>query len=117
MMRRRVAGLALAVLMMAGVGAGTGLGQDPTDAELRRLADAYNQAWGKADAKAVTGLHTTEAIRISATGKVAVGRAAIEQAVLEELAGPYRGTKIVMTAGQTTRAAQDVYVSEGTYQI
>jgi uncharacterized protein (TIGR02246 family) len=92
-------------------------GQAPTDAELRRLSDAYAQAWAKGDAKAIAGLHTTEAIRISGDGKVAVGRAAIEQAMLEALTGPYRGTKLVMTSGQTTRAAQDVYVSEGTFQV
>ena len=28
--------------------------QDPTDGELRRLTDAYAQAWAKGNAKAVT---------------------------------------------------------------
>jgi uncharacterized protein (TIGR02246 family) len=91
--------------------------QAPTDAELRRLAEAYAQAWAKGDAKTLAGLHTTEALRISADGKVAVGRAAIQQAFSEALTGPYRGTKITLTVGQTARAAQDVYVSEGTFQI
>jgi uncharacterized protein (TIGR02246 family) len=117
-MTRRVARVAgLAVLMIALFAPGVVSGQDPTEAELRRLADAYAQAWAKGDAKAVAGLHTTEAIRIGPDGKVAVGRAAIEKAVSEELTGPYRGTKFGMTQGQTTRAGQDVYVSEGTFQF
>jgi uncharacterized protein (TIGR02246 family) len=103
-----VIGLAMAPMIHA---------QAPTDAELRRLAEAYAQAWAKGDAKALAGLHTTEALRIGGDGKVAVGRAAIQQAFTEAFAGPYRGTKITLNAGQTARAAQDVYVAEGTYQI
>jgi uncharacterized protein (TIGR02246 family) len=116
-MRRRVAGIAGAALLIA-LQSGIGLhAQAPTDGELRRLGDAYAQAWNKGDAKALAILHATEAIRIGADGKVAVGRAAIQQAMLEALTGPYRGTKLGVTAGQATRAGQDVYVTEGTYQI
>jgi uncharacterized protein (TIGR02246 family) len=116
-MNRSVAGIAAAALFMVLQTATVLHGQAPTDAELRRLSDAYAQAWAKGDAKALAGLHTTEAIRIGHDGKVSVGRAAIEQAMLEALTGPYRGTKVSLTAGQTTRAAQDVYVSEGTFQV
>jgi uncharacterized protein (TIGR02246 family) len=116
-MIRRVAGIAGAALLIA-LHSGTVVhGQAPTDAELGRLAEAYAQAWAKGDAKAVASLHATEAIRIGADGKVAVGRVAIEQAVREALSGPYRNTKIGLTVGQTMRAGQDVYVSEGTFQI
>jgi uncharacterized protein (TIGR02246 family) len=106
------------MLMLAFVHSGlTAEVQDPTDGELRRLTDAYAQAWAKGDAKAMTGLYTSEAIRVGPEGKVAVGRAAIEQAVTEALRGPYRGTRIGLTSGQTTRAAQDAYVSEGNFVI
>jgi uncharacterized protein (TIGR02246 family) len=116
-MRRKVAGIAGVALLIA-LHSGRELhGQAPTDGELRRLANAYAQAWAKGDAKAVAGLHATEAIRIGADGRVAVGRASIQQALQEEFAGPYRGTKLGATPGQATRAGQDVYVSEGTYQI
>jgi uncharacterized protein (TIGR02246 family) len=91
--------------------------QDPTAGELRRLTEAYAQAWAKGDARAVAGLYSTEAIRVGPEGKVSVGRAAIEQAVSAALAGPYRTTKIGLTSGQTTRAAQDAYVSEGNFLI
>ena len=109
----------LGLVMMAGV-LSTHVSarmQDPTAGELRRLTEAYAQAWAKGDAKAITGLYTTEAIRVGPEGKVSVGRAAIEQAVGAALAGPYRATKIGLTSGQTTRAAQDAYVSEGNFLI
>ncbi len=116
-MTGRVAGIACAALVIALHTGSVVNGQAPTDAELGRLAEAYAQAWAKGDAKAVASLHATEAIRIGADGRVAVGRVAIEQAVREALGGPYRSTKISLSAGQTTRAGQDVYVSEGTFQI
>jgi len=109
-----VASLALLSALHSGIAV---RGQAPTDGELRRLADAYAQAWNKGDAKALAGLHATEAIRIGADGKVAVGRAAIQQSMQIALSGPYRGTRIGATAGQATRAGQDVYVSEGTFQV
>jgi uncharacterized protein (TIGR02246 family) len=91
--------------------------QDPTEAELRRLTEAYAQAWAKADPKALAGLHTSEAVHVGSDGKVSVGRVAIERSLTEALTGPYRGTKIGLTNGQTTRAGQDVYVTEGTFTI
>jgi uncharacterized protein (TIGR02246 family) len=109
-----VAIVALAAMLETGTPARA---QAPTDGELRRLSDAYTQAWAKADAKALAGLYTTEGLRVGPEGRVAVGRKAIEQALLETLTGPYRGTKIGMVEGQTTRAGQDVYVAEGTFQI
>jgi len=91
--------------------------QDPSEAELRRLSESYAQAWAKGDAKAVAGLHTSEAIHVASDGKVSVGRALIERAMTEALTGPYRGTKINMVPGQAARAGQDVYVTEGTFQV
>jgi uncharacterized protein (TIGR02246 family) len=108
-----VGAVVVSIAMLAG-----GLhAQEPTNAELRRLADAYAQAWAKGDAKGLAGLHTTEAMRIGPDGKVVVGRAAIEQAMTEALTGPYRDTKIGLTTGQTTRVSQDVYASEGTFLV
>ena len=114
----RRAGVASIAALLLVTQAGTVVhGQAPTDAELRRLTEAYAQAWAKGDAKAVAALHTTQSVRVGADGKVSVGRVEIEQALTEALNGPYRATKIGLSAGQTTRAGQDVYVSEGTFQI
>ena len=85
-----VAIVALAAMLETGTPARA---QAPTDDELRRLSDAYIQAWAKADPKALAGLYTTEGLRVGPEGRVAVGRKAIEQAMLETLTGPYRGTK------------------------
>jgi uncharacterized protein (TIGR02246 family) len=109
-----VAGVTLLTSLMAG---GALQGQAPSDGEVRRLTEAYAQAWAKGDAKAITALHTGEALRIGLDGKVTVGRAAIEQAFSAAFASAYRGSKIGLTPGQTARAAQDVYVAEGTFQI
>lgn len=116
MLTRRVGAWAALVAVIV-LQAGVLRAQAPTDAELRRLIDAYAQAWSKGDARALAGLYTTEAIVVSADGKVSVGRAAIEQAMKEALTGPYRGTKLGMTPGQTGRSGQDVYAAEGTYLI
>jgi uncharacterized protein (TIGR02246 family) len=109
-----VAGVALLLVTQAGT---VVHGQAPTDGELRRLNESYAQAWAKGDAKAVSALHTTESVRVGTDGRVSVGRVEIEQALMDALNGPYRATKIGLNAGQTTRAGQDVYVSEGTFQI
>jgi uncharacterized protein (TIGR02246 family) len=91
--------------------------QDPTDGELRRLAESYAQAWAKGDARALTALYTSDAIRVGPEGQIAIGRAKIEQNLSGMLNGPFRGSKIVLTYGVTGRAAQDAYVAEGTYNI
>jgi uncharacterized protein (TIGR02246 family) len=114
---RVTAGLGLIVLTGALATPLSARVQDPTEAELRRLAESYAQAWGKGDARALTGLYSTDAIRVGTDGKIVVGRARIEQALTAALTGPYRGTKINLIYGQTTRATQDAYVSEGTFHI
>lgn len=116
-MTPRSMAMAIAMLVTILHSGSTVRAQAPTDGELRRLSDAYTQAWAKGDAKALAGLFTTEGIHVGGDGRVAVGRKAIEQTMIETLAGPYRGTKIGMVAGQATRAGQDVYVAEGTFLI
>jgi uncharacterized protein (TIGR02246 family) len=111
---RRVCVLAVAILVSLAQAARA---QEPTDAELKRLADAYTAAWNKGDAKALAALHTTEGMRVAIDGKVAIGRQAIEQSLTELMAGPYRGTKLGIVQGQTTRVSQDVYVNEGRFSV
>jgi uncharacterized protein (TIGR02246 family) len=106
--------IALVLLMSAPTAARL---QDPTEGELRRLSESYGQAWAKGDAKAVAALYANEGIRVGPEGKISVGRAAIEQSLTEALQTTYRGTKINLTHGQTKRASQDAYVSEGTFLI
>jgi uncharacterized protein (TIGR02246 family) len=117
MIRKSVVAAGVAAVVFLGSGGPAVHAQDPTDGELRRLANSYSQAWAKGDAKALAGLYTTDAVRVGVEGRVSVGRKAIEQVMTETLTGPYRGTKIGFVQGQTTRAAQDAYVSEGTFQV
>ena len=58
MMRNAGAMAALVVVLLLQAG-GVLQAQAPTDAELRRLTEAYAQAWGRADARALAGLYTT----------------------------------------------------------
>jgi uncharacterized protein (TIGR02246 family) len=114
-MRRIGLGLALLTAMVSTPV--TARMQDPTEGELRRLAESYMQVWAKGDARAVSALYSSDAVRIGPEGGVAVGRVKIEQALTLALNGPYRGSRISVTYGVTTRAAQDAYVSEGTFTI
>jgi uncharacterized protein (TIGR02246 family) len=103
-----------AVLLMVGAAVE---GQANRDAEFKKLADDYAAAWARGDGKAIADLHTVDAIRISADGELTIGRAAIEKAVTEALAGPMKGTKLVITQGVSKAVTADVYVGEGTYEI
>jgi uncharacterized protein (TIGR02246 family) len=87
------------------------------DAELKKLAETFSQAWAKADAKAIAALHTEDAIRLPGTGQVIAGRAAIEENYSQALSGPWKGSTISIIPGQTKQLAGDVYVGEGRFQI
>ena len=45
------------------------------------------------------------------------GRAAIEQNYEKALGGPFKGSQIVITPGQTKQLTADVFVGEGQFQI
>jgi uncharacterized protein (TIGR02246 family) len=111
--------MGLGIILLAGmfIATLTARMQDPTEAELRRLAESYAQAWAKGDARAVAALYASDAIRVGPEGGTAIGRAKIEQALTSAINGPYRGSKITITYGVTNRAAQDAYVSEGMFSI
>lgn len=116
---RFVVGRALGVALVVGMAAhGTLSAQPSPDAEFKKVADAFAQAWGKGDAKAITALHTKDAVRITGNGEPAVqGSAAIEKALSTTLTGPYKGTTLTITSNAYRRVTDDVYVGEGTYQI
>ena len=88
-------------------------GTAAADPELKKLADAFSQAW----AKAIAALHTEDAIRLPGTGQVITGRAAIEENYAQALSGPWKGSTISITAGQSKQLAADVAVGEGRFEI
>jgi uncharacterized protein (TIGR02246 family) len=85
--------------------------------DLKKLAADFSQAWAKGDAKAIAAMHAEDALRLPGTGQVISGRAEIEQNYAQALSGPFKGSQIVITPGQTKQLTPDVYVGEGRFQI
>jgi uncharacterized protein (TIGR02246 family) len=107
------------VALVAGIAAaGTAAAQAAPEAEFKKIADAFIQAWDKGDAKAIAALHAKDAVRMTGIGEPAVkGTAAIEESMSAALTGPYKGSTLKITAGSYTRVANDTYVGEGTYEL
>lgn len=109
--------LAVLVAAITLVGALHLQAQTARNAEIQKLADAFVAAWAKADAKGIAALHAENAIRSTPEGLVYVGRAAIEKVFTEVFAGPFKGTKLVVTPGEERTITPDVVVASGTYEI
>jgi uncharacterized protein (TIGR02246 family) len=110
---KRVIGM-VAVLCL--VGLTSALGQQ-ADAEMQKLTDQYVAAFNKGDVKALGALHTADTIRVTQTGELIVGRAAVEQDFTAGLAGPLKGAKLAVTPGKVQSLSADVRVTEGTYEV
>lgn len=112
---RRAWVLIVGAALLAGIGPAAAQGQ--MDAEFRKLADEFSAAWSKGDAKAIAALHTADAIRAQSEAPTVIGRAAIEQGMAAALTGPFKGTTLTITQGQSKRVTADVYVGEGTWEV
>jgi uncharacterized protein (TIGR02246 family) len=114
-----VVGRTLGVALVVGMaGFGPLIAQATPDAEFKKIADAFSQAWAKGDAKGIAALHSTEAVRVMGTGEPAVnGRAAIEQSLTTALTGPYKGTTLKITSNAYRKVTEDTYIGEGTYEV
>jgi uncharacterized protein (TIGR02246 family) len=86
------------------------------DAEIQKLADSYQAAFNKGDAKALTA-HTAGSLRVTPAGKLLTGRAEIEKDFAESFAGPFKGAKLTLSAGRTQTLKPDVALSEGTFAV
>jgi uncharacterized protein (TIGR02246 family) len=106
----------LTSLLLLGVWAGTASAQ-PTAADIQKIVDEYTAAWAKGDAKGVAGLFTESAVRVEPTGVVLLGRAQIQAQFEKNFAGPWKGSKLVVTPGRTTAVTADVAVNEGKYEV
>ena len=109
----------LGVALIIGLAAAGTLGaQAAPEAEFKKVADAFSQAWAKGDAKAIAALHTKDAVRVTGTGEAAArGTAAIEQAMTTALTGAYKGTTLTIKSNAYQKVTDDVYVGEGTYAL
>ena len=104
------------VSVLSLVGLTPALGQQ-ADAEMQKLTDQYVAAFNKGDVKALGALHTADAIRVTQTGELIVGRVAIEQDFTTGLAGPLKGAKLAVTTGKVQSLNPDVRLTEGTYEV
>jgi uncharacterized protein (TIGR02246 family) len=91
--------------------------QTGRNAEVQKLADAFVAAWAKGDATAIAALHAENAIRSTPEGLVHVGRTAIEKALSDAFAGPFKGTKLAVKPGEERTVTPDVVVATGTYEV
>ncbi|HEX6215125.1 MAG TPA: SgcJ/EcaC family oxidoreductase [Vicinamibacterales bacterium] len=107
----------LGVGLLLGMAAQGAEAQSP-DQEFQKIADAFMAAWANADAKAIAALHTKNGVRVTGgTDGASVGTAAIVQGFTTTLAGPYKGTKLVIKSNKFHQVDANTYVGEGTYQI
>lgn len=111
---QRIAGIAV----LAGSMVAAPLAQGSPDDEFKKVAEAFSAAWATGDGKAIAALHTKDAVRLSGNGEPAVvGPVAIEQSINTALAGPYKGTTLVIRSNGSHRVSADTYIGEGTYEV
>jgi uncharacterized protein (TIGR02246 family) len=111
-MKRLAASLTVVVALLASLAAAQQL--DPAVEKLNR---AYEAAFNKADARGIAALHTTTAQRLLEDGQLLTGRAAIEKAYADALAGPLKGAKLTIHPGDVQQLAPDVASGAGIYEI
>lgn len=108
-------GLAVAVAVLGlGIPSASAQTRDPA---LDKLAADWTAAFARADAKALAGLYTENAIRVTSDGGTVIGRAAIEKEFTTNFAGPWKGAKIKIEVGKVETVGPDIAVSEGTYEV
>jgi uncharacterized protein (TIGR02246 family) len=87
------------------------------DPAMDKLAADWSAAFAKGDAKALAGLYTENAIRVTPEGGKVIGRSAIEKELAAMLAAPFKGAKITIQVGSIQQVSPDVAVNEGTYEV
>jgi uncharacterized protein (TIGR02246 family) len=88
-----------------------------SDPSLEQLARDYQTTFNKGDAKALAAFYATDALLVTPTGQLLTGQAAIEQNYLTSLAGPLKGTKLLLHPGKTQTLTADVALIQGTYEV
>ena len=85
------------------------------DPDAQKLADAYQAAFNKGDAKALAALYAAEATRVGPDAQLIVGRAAIEKLYTDGFAGLLKGSTLALQPGTTHAVTPTVKVMEGRY--
>ena len=112
-MTRFVLAVATAVLA-TGLAPATAQSKDPA---LDKLVADWSAAFGRGDAKALAGLYTDNAIRVTPDGGTVLGRAAIEKEFAGYFAGPWKGATIKILGGSVQALGPETSVAEGTYAV
>jgi len=112
-MTRFVLAVATAVLA-TGLAPATAQSKDPA---LDKLVADWSAAFGRGDAKALAGLYTDNAIRVTPDGGTVLGRAAIEKEFAGYFAGPWKGATIKILVGSVQALGPETSVAEGTYAV
>ena len=110
-MRRRLTAAAAFLTITVALAAQT------ADPEIAKLITQYQAGFNKNDGKALAAMYTADALRLSPTGQLITGRAAIEKDYLANFAGPFKGTKLTLSPGRTQVLKPDVALIEGTYEV
>ena len=85
------------------------------DPDAQKLADAYQAAFNKGDAKALSALYAVEATRVGPDAQLIVGRPAIEKLYTDGFAGLLKGSTLELQQGTTHAVTPTVKVMEGRY--
>lgn len=112
-MMRLIPAVSAAVLAL---GLTTASAQTPDPAVDKLVAD-WTAAFAKGDSKALAGLYTENAIRVTPDGGRVVGREAIAKEFATAFAGPWKGAKIKIQSGVLHPLGADIAVGEGTYEV
>ena len=113
MLRLRLAG----VVALALISGSFVIAQQP-DPEVQKISDAYMQAWGKGDGKAIAALYTPNGVRAGSDGQLYRGRDAIAQGFAKAFGGPYEGSKLTLKTDSDQVITPDgVRITTGTFEV
>jgi len=103
-----------AAVLAVGVVSASAQSKDPA---VDKLVAGWTAAFAHADAKALAGFYTENAIRISPEGGRVVGREAIAKEFATNFAGPWKGATIKISIGALENVSPEIAVGEGTYEV
>ncbi len=107
--------IAVAVTLVLTLGLVLSFAQSTDEAAVKKLNEDYAAAIKKADVKAVTALHTEDAVRAT-RGGISVGHAQIEKALTEQYAGRDPDWTLDITIHDVKLLTQDVAIVHGAYK-
>jgi uncharacterized protein (TIGR02246 family) len=88
-----------------------------SDAGIETLLRDYQSAFNRGDAKALAGLYTFDAWRVSPAGVFIASQAAIEWTHDAAMARAFAGATLALHSGRVLTISSDVALVEGTYEL